>query len=91
MISSYNREKYVLKSLSLNTEAYFYQKQNKFEDALKCLDQAESIELEQKASPIDLARTKLNKSVILSHVGKYIIIYLDMNKLYHQENKHQSY
>ena len=80
MISSYNREKYVLKSLSLNTEAFFYQKQKKFEEALKCLEEAESIELEQKASPIDLARTKLNKSVILSHIGKYNDIYLGMNK-----------
>ena len=43
MISSYNREKYVLKSLAMNTEAYLYLKQLKYEPALKCLEEAEAL------------------------------------------------
>lgn len=80
MISNYNREKYVVRALSLNTEAYFHQKQNHHPEALKCLDLAESIEREQDLGPIDIVRTKLNKSVILSHLGRYMDDYVGMKK-----------
>ncbi len=41
MISPYNHEKSIIKSLTLNTEAELYKKQKKWELALECLEQAE--------------------------------------------------
>lgn len=79
MISPYNHEKSIIKSLTLNTEAELYKKQKKWELALECLEQAEQIEKKEEASPIDVGRTKLNKSVILSYMGKYDICDEDKN------------
>lgn len=43
MISAYNRERWVVRSLSLNTEAYLLQKQGKLTEALQCLEEADAL------------------------------------------------
>jgi tetratricopeptide (TPR) repeat protein len=70
MVSLYHKERNSLKSLSLNTEAYCLQRQKKYVEALKCLEEAENYE--NDSDIIESARTKLSKSVVMSHLGKYI-------------------
>lgn len=68
-----HNNKYYLRLLSLicNTKAYYNSQIGNYEQALLNIDEALEIEALSK-HPIDCARTLLNKSVILGHLGESI-------------------
>lgn len=59
-----------LMSLVYNTKAGYYRKNGENEEALKCIDEAIAVEKYGNIDRIDMARTLLNKSVILGQMAR---------------------
>ena len=77
MISDKKRDKYVLEALTLNTEAYLCQKNNKYGEALSLLEQVEELQKFHEAGSIEIARTKLNKCIVVCHLDRYLHGHVD--------------
>lgn len=63
---SHNR----LHSLAYNTQAAYYRKIGDCEEALKLIDEAICVEKSGNVDPIDMARTLLNKSVLMGQMAR---------------------
>jgi len=72
MISSKNRDKYMLQALTLNTEAYLCQNNHHYGRALKLIEEAEELQKLNEVGWVELARTKFNKCVVLCHLDRYL-------------------